>query len=98
MNYEVDMQTLSTDISSMETTVASIRSNMTNMFDEITALETMWEGPAKEAFKQQFLLDQAAFEELCTAIDGMIDSMKEANTTYQNCEEQVGEVIDTIKI
>ncbi len=98
MTYEVNMQTLGTDITAMENVVGDIRNDMVHMFDQVTEMDSMWDGPANEAFVQQFMLDKEMFEELCRSVDKVLESMTEANISYKNCEEQVGETINSIKI
>jgi WXG100 family type VII secretion target len=95
---EVNIQTLEQDTKDMESAVKQVRGDMDAMFNSVTELDSMWDGPANTAFNQQFNVDKQVFEELCAAIDGIIDSMKNAKDSYRKCEASVSEEIGKINI
>ena len=95
---EVDTTTLGTDISEMETVLTSLRNEMTLAFDSVKELDGMWHGPANQAFNQQFENDKLIFDEVCEAVEGIIESMKNAKDAYDKCEAAVSEQINSIRI
>ena len=94
----VNIETLEQDIKDLEETLASIRGEMNGMFESVSELDKMWDGPANAVFVQQFLTDKGIFEDLCESVDGIIDSMNNAKTTYRKCEANVKSEIDKIKV
>lgn len=95
---EVNISTLEQDIKDMGIAVEQIRKDMADMFESVSELDTMWDGPANQAFNQQFVLDKQIFEEICGAVEGIIDSMKNAQESYLRCEAAVSEEIERIKV
>lgn len=95
---EVNIRTLEQDVKEMENTLKLVRNDMNDMFNSVKELDTMWDGPANQAFNQQFQTDKQVFEELCAAVDEIIDSMKNAKESYSKCEAEVSEEINRIKV
>ena len=95
---EVDISTFRSDASNMADMLSAVRKDMEGMFQAVEALDATWDGPSSEAFKLQFLADKQAFEELATAVDGIIASIDNAVGLYTKCEAEVSSTIDSIKI
>lgn len=95
---EVDITTLEQDVRELEQTLALVKIDMKSMFDTVSELDAMWDGPANEAFQRQFATDRDLFEELCDAVDDIIDSMGNAKDAYRKCEAAVKEEIDKIQV
>jgi len=95
---EVNTSTLAADTDDIENAVKAIRADMTQMFQEITELNTMWDGKANAAFTTQFVSDKEAMEELCKNIDSLVESLRFAKTEYDKCENQVHSTVAAIKI
>ena len=95
---EVKTSTLGQDTEELESTLALVRKAMKDMFNAVTELDGMWDGPANKAFNQQFAKDHQVFEEVAEAVNGIIDSMKNAKTLYEKCEATVSNEIDRIRI
>ncbi len=94
----VNIETLEGDIKDLQDTIKNIRGEMDGMFQSVTELDTMWDGMANAAFKQQFMKDKEILETLCESVDGIIDSMSNAKTTYRKCEANVKSEIDKIRV
>ena len=95
---EVDISALDQDVRDLTETLEKVRKDMNDMFDTMKKLDTMWEGPAHEAFMAQFDGDRQVFEELCNTVEGIIGSMEDAKNAYRKCEENVSSEIDKINI
>ncbi len=95
---EVDITTLEQDVRELEETLALVRNDMKSMFETVNELDTMWDGLANEAFNRQFAADRNLFEELCDAVNDIIDSMGNAKNAYRKCEAAVKEEIDKITV
>lgn len=95
---EVDITTLEQDVKELEETLALVRNDMKSMFETVSELDAMWDGPANAAFNRQFAADRNLFEELCDAVGDIIDSMRNAKNAYRKCEAAVKEEIDKITV
>ena len=95
---EVNIETLEQDIKDMEDALKKVREDMKGMFDSVSQLDAMWDGPANTAFNKQFRIDRETFDSLCESVDGIIDSMDSAKQSYRKCEAEVKKEIDRIKI
>ena len=94
----VDMSMLAIDIGVLQENVALLRSQMQEMFQEITELDTMWDGPANDAFNAQFQADYTVMENLCKTFDSMIECYEFANKEYNSCENSVHDIVAAISI
>lgn len=97
-NIEVNITTLEQDAKSMSEVLKKIQNDMTSMFSLVQELDTMWDGPSNAVFVAQVKNDVTVFDAVCTAVDGVIDSMNNAKDSYRKCETAVGTEIDRIRI
>lgn len=95
---EVNITTLEQDIKDLKGAVKLVRGDMESMFETISELDAMWDGPANAVFNLQFGRDRQMLASLCSAVDEMIESMEKARDSYRRCEAAVKEEIDNIKI
>lgn len=101
MNYQeiaVNTSTLQNDINEMQNALDKVKKRTERMFNEIMALEGMWEGQAHEAFERQFLIDVQNMQNLCSTINDLIGCMQYADKEYISCENSVHSIINSIKI
>ncbi len=94
---EIDTIALEKSIENAQTRLDSINSNIEKMYEAIRLLDTMWDGPANEIFKTQFLKDQVDFQDICKIIQQIINDMNYAKSTYNICDSQITEIINSIK-
>lgn len=66
--------------------------------DKMTEVGGMWEGPARDAFHQQFQADCAEFSELCVQLGEVLDSMDHAAQEYDACDANVQAIIDALNV
>lgn len=95
---EINIGTLAADIGEMQTELKGLRDEMKAAFDAVTELDSMWNGPANDAFNQAFQQDHQAMDEMCKTIDSLIGYMENARDEYRRCEAAVSEEIDSIRI
>ncbi len=94
----VNTETLRSQVESLRTEIGQAESEMNQMYDAVQELDGMWDGPANEAFKTQFMNDKEFMEELCKTVREIIDSMDNARTEYESCENTVRQLIGDIRI
>lgn len=95
---EININTLSNDIDSMQFEINALRQEMTKAFEAVRELDQMWNGPANDAFNHAFQVDNQSMEEMCKIIDSLIDYMSNARDEYRKCENAVSAEIDAIRI
>jgi WXG100 family type VII secretion target len=95
---KISTNRLGTDAEQVASLIQSIQKEMTAMKSSVQQMNSMWEGPSKEAFVQAFNQDM---EDLSTLIKGLssIQSFEtQAKTKYENCEQQVEELVASIRV
>ena len=100
MQQEIAVNTVSLGqkVQDLEANMAQIKSKVDNMYDEVTALDKMWDGPANAQFTKQFNADKTSMDELCEEIKKIFTSMDEAKKEYEICENDVSQIISSIRI
>ncbi len=94
----VNTEILGRKVSDLDGELSGIRSGINQMFDAVAELDTMWDGPANDAFRQQFLLDKNEMQDLCKELEGIFHSMDNAKKEYEQCENDVRQLIAEIRI
>lgn len=94
----VNTSTLMNDIDELQTTLASARAQLDDMFNQMAELDTMWDGPANEEFNRQFRNDYENAKNLCKTIESLLECMKFAKNQYNTCENEVNDIVSAITI
>ena len=94
----VNTSTLSGDINELRTALSNVRKQLKEMFQQVTELDAMWDGPANEEFNRQFRNDYENARKLCTTIDSLLANMEFAKSQYNACENEVNGIISAIRI
>jgi len=97
-HIEIHTSALSSDINELTGQLQQVRNNMRTMYDSIAELNTMWEGPANDAFKAQFQIDYEMMQEVCGSVEQLISCMDYARINYDACESEVSAAVSAIKI
>lgn len=100
MGKEISINTsiLSSDIEVMQQQLNVVKSDLDKMYDAVRVLDSMWDGPANEAFNAQFQLDRNDMTALCDTIQKIINCMEYAKKEYNSCEADVSSIISSIAI
>ena len=94
----VNTWTLSSDIETLQQQLNVIKTDMDKMYDAVRVLDSMWDGPANQAFNVQFNSDRNDMLELCNTVQKIIDCMEYAKKEYNSCEADVGSIVASIAI
>jgi uncharacterized protein YukE len=94
----IDTSTLNTDIGELQTALDSAKMQLEDMYTQMTELDTMWDGPANEEFNIQFKLDYTNTKSLFETIASLIECMEYARDQYNSCENEVGSLVNSIRI
>lgn len=93
-----DLGRFKNDINSYTAALQNLNSQCSAMFESITSLDNTWDGQAHDAFKAQFDNDYNNMMELITYLSKLRDDFNFANTEYTKCEQEVGDIVSSIKI
>lgn len=92
----VDTSSLVDDITELQEALDEITGNFDKMFDEISGLDGMWEGPAKQIFMNQFEQDAKYVQEICETLQNLVECMTYAKNQYDTCENEISSIISAI--
>ncbi|MCQ2509345.1 MAG: WXG100 family type VII secretion target [Lachnospiraceae bacterium] len=98
MKFEVYTDQVARLASSMESELAQVDELRQNMFRSMEDLDAMWEGSSHDAFAAQYFKDEQTVQELCNTITKLIEHIKEARKQYEQCEQSVKDMVNSIQI
>lgn len=95
---EIEIETIALDRDIRELTgeLDDAKKCISTMADDMRRLDSMWDGPANEAFMRQFALDEQYALELCGIVQKLIECMEYAKKQYDLCETEVGSLVKSI--
>lgn len=94
----VNTSTLASDIADLQDALVNARKQLQDMFEQVEELDAMWDGPANEEFRKQFVNDHENAQELCVTVESIIQCMQYAREQYDLCENDVNGIIAAINI
>lgn len=94
----VNTDRLKGDISYMMNELEIINQNMKNLYENIEALNGMWNGPANDEFTKQFTSDYSLVTSNLEDIRKYLDALSECCSKYNSCENNVGQLVDTLQV
>ncbi len=95
---EIETKRLSSDINNLKVHLAGMRTSGDNMMSQINQLSSMWEGEAKDAFVVQFQSDYQTLKNMEEVLEDLINDLETAKDRYNNCENNVGSIIQAMKV
>lgn len=98
MDIEINTVALRNDAKQMSDEVMQLRETMVRMNESIGALNSMWEGSSHTALLNQYATDYENMMEVCNTVDRIIECMMFAVGQYNQCDDEVRNAINSIKI
>ncbi len=98
MDITVNTAALVGDIDKLRGALSSARSQLEEMFGQVTELDAMWDGPANLEFNRQFGNDYENAKKLCAAAESLLACMEYARDQYNQCENEVSSVVAAIAL
>lgn len=93
-----NIETMRKDISELEDLLSMARGTIDKVYAEMTQLDAMWDGDANETFNVQVRKDIEFGREVCDTVNEIINCMEYANSEYNKCENEIGNIIASIRI
>ncbi|MGN0623825.1 MAG: WXG100 family type VII secretion target [Oscillospiraceae bacterium] len=95
---KINTSSLDADVASIENKIGDAKRNLEKIVSEITALNSMWEGPAKETFEAQFRADCELMYDVLKNYSAYSENLKDASSEYKRCISEVDDYINSIQI
>lgn len=93
---KINTARLATDADQIQTCITNMTTEIQNMTDTVTQLETMWSGPGCKAFHKAFYDDIKAVKTIIDNLKKILDYDREAKQQYERCERKVSGMIEDI--
>lgn len=91
-----DTDVLNNEIVQLRSDIDEARQLVEKTYIAMEELNATWEGEANRAYRTAFLQDQEDLKEICDIIEGIVESMQESNNDYQQTDEEVTNLIQTL--
>ena len=98
MKLKVDVTKLTNDSNEIEKSISEMKKQMQALQRQSAILDSMWDGPASEAFKKEFITDMKAFSTILNNLHRISNYETLAKKKYSTCEKRVGQIVDRIKV
>ncbi len=95
---EVDSEILQSQINQLTDTLERTRETFNQLTERVESLQAMWNGPAHDEFNRQYELDRERMENMCQIIANIIEGMQQARIAYDQCENEVGDIVASISV
>ena len=95
---EIDTGQLNKDIGDLDADIKRAEKTLTDMVQEMEELNSMWQGQANMAFRVQFQNDNVMMQELLEEMIKLEECMRYASSEYVKCENEVKDMVDSIRI
>ncbi len=94
----INTERLGTDAGRVQGYIRSIEKEMAGMKQSVAVLETMWEGPGRNAFHQAWKEDMEIVAEAVRSLEEIYTYNTNAKKQYENCDRKVAALIADIRI
>ncbi len=95
---EIDVSALSADANTLDSLLSSGKVELAAMKESIAALSSTWTGAAHGTFYEQLSKDAALMEEVFAALRKYKEHMEYAVREYNQCEQDVHELVASIQV
>lgn len=95
---QINTGSLGNTINEMNRHIEELKGYMNQVYQEIQELDGMWDGEANLAFNHQFMTDHQAFLEMCDDLKAYTESLECAKNEYNKCENNVAEIVRSLRI
>lgn len=95
---EIETRLLGQDKDTVQEEIQSLKSQTEKLKEQVETLGGMWEGPAKDAFMNQFAEDCEFIESFFAEMDAYVQAMEYAEMEYNKCENEAARIVEAIEI
>lgn len=94
----VNTNSLKGDSDNISLNIKNIKSSMNNLKNNLAKLDSMWDGPSSESFKNAFNRDVEALNTVIENLASVNSFEINSKSKYEACEQQVGSIVSGIKV
>ena len=94
----IEESRLAGDIGQFEECMQRFSNSQTAMQNSINELNKTWSGAAHDAFVQSFQNDMTLMNEVWNILADMLEAMRYAKASYQQCDAEVNAVVSAISV
>ncbi len=94
----IDTVRLGTDADRADGYIKNISREISNMKNSVSQLDSMWDGPASDAFKKAFADDMNAAAAIMKNLESLHTYETNAKAEYEKCERRVSSLVSEIKV
>lgn len=99
MDYiKVNTEAMKSDYSELLNVSKSTLNLIKKAQDSIQVLNSTWEGPAKQAFIEQFNADVELFNNICTLTSEFAGDLLKGAKEYEKCENAIYDAVRSMSI
>lgn len=95
---KISTNRLNSDAQQLAGLIQSMKKELNNMNNSVAQLNAMWDGPSKKAFVKAFENDKRALEDVIESLNSIQKYEMHAKTKYEQCENQVADLVSGIRI
>lgn len=94
----VDTDRLRYDADSVISDLDRVQAYISDMYNDVSALNGMWKGKANEAFTKHFADDYSEMKSYINDLKSMAETIREQSRKYETCENEVKLCVSNINI
>ncbi len=94
----VNTSRLGNDAQTINSCINNMKKAMSDMKKNVSAIEKMWEGEAKQSFHGAWQNDMNELQSVIKNLSGIYKYETGAKVKYEKCERKVSDVISGIRI
>ena len=96
--FGVNTDTLRSDVSKIEESFNSMKSRIAEIYENVEALNALWDGPANDSFNQAFKQDHSNVNAYFTTLNNIIEQLDRSRENYDKCETEVENMVDSLHV
>ena len=100
MNKELDVtpSRMAQKANTMAELTRTLETNLEELRESMTSLNSSWEGPAQQEFAAQFESDYETMKQMCQMIREFQQTFEYAKDEYTKCKQFVADTVAAIRV
>ncbi len=95
---KVNTRKLGTDAETVRMCISNMKKQITQLQQQVSQLDSMWDGQSSEAFKKAVHDDIKSLDVIFSNLEKIYKYEAEAKKSYESCEKKVGSAVTNIKV
>lgn len=95
---KINTSALRNDSRKIEDMAQNAEKELNEVYSLMEILDSKWDGPANEAFRQQFQGDYESFKAACSYVKSFANQLENAAKEYESCEDAINSAVKAIRV